>query len=115
MFNEMRIKLHKLLMGNPKATGFVNPYAKVEVPKKKREFVNPYAKPTSVPIPVATVTKRRSFQFIVECAHVVKGDGVSVKNRFVGKATSIPMKLHEQKVKKQEYEAFVELAMRGNK
>jgi hypothetical protein len=111
MFNRTRIKIHKLLMGNPKKRGFVNPYAIKEEISKKRVFVNPYDPANVKQTPFGGTKKPLSFPLVSECVNIIKRDIYRLKTPSM----KIREMVKEQRNNREAYERFVELAKEGKK
>ena len=97
MLNQLKIKLHKMMLGKPVKGKFVNPYAKVET--KYTPVVKPFVK----------AKKPLSFPFLKEIGEVVKDD---IK-RLQTPAGKVGDMIREHKSNQEKYCAFEELAYRG--
>lgn len=104
MLEELRIKLHKAVLGKPKTKAFVNPYLRPEV------VYNPRGLPINGIKQVNGKAKKPlSFPFVAECVQVVKDDA-SILKTPAGKVGDM---IREHNIKRDMREQFDTLAKKG--
>lgn len=107
MLNQIRIKIHKAILGKPEKRVFVNPYAK-NLPQN-----TPTHTFSGFKTPVKKARQPISFPFLIEIITVVDDDMIAVKNAVLSTPKAVIKKIENKKALEEKYKLFEELAYGG--